>query len=187
MLKHRHKIKSPLDSTMELPQRRSPLTLFSCLSAYIAVGLLISPAMAQVNGPGPSPSASFDTVLNLPGDEAIITGGILESIGGIPGETTQLNVGNGGAVGVLFDALSGSEVNVNSGGNLGNDFNALPGSEVNIISGSVGNSFDAFPESVVNISGGAVGSSFNAFSGSCLLYTSPSPRDGLLSRMPSSA
>ena len=27
----------------------------------------------------------------------------------------------------------------------------------------------------------------NAHKGSCLLYTSPSPRDGLLSRMPSSA
>ena len=27
----------------------------------------------------------------------------------------------------------------------------------------------------------------NIVSGSCLLYTSPSPRDGLLSRMPSSA
>ena len=28
---------------------------------------------------------------------------------------------------------------------------------------------------------------FDALSGTCLLYTSPSPRDGLLSRMPSSA
>ena len=27
----------------------------------------------------------------------------------------------------------------------------------------------------------------NPFFGACLLYTSPSPRDGLLSRMPSSA
>ena len=30
-------------------------------------------------------------------------------------------------------------------------------------------------------------SSYNPSYGSCLLYTSPSPRDGLLSRMPSSA
>ena len=28
---------------------------------------------------------------------------------------------------------------------------------------------------------------FQAMDGACLLYTSPSPRDGLLSRMPSSA
>ena len=34
----------------------------------------------------------------------------------------------------------------------------------------------------------AIDLSFNfTFYGSCLLYTSPSPRDGLLSRMPSSA
>ena len=31
------------------------------------------------------------------------------------------------------------------------------------------------------------GSTANLFTNSCLLYTSPSPRDGLLSRMPSSA
>ena len=32
-----------------------------------------------------------------------------------------------------------------------------------------------------------IASSIDAESKSCLLYTSPSPRDGLLSRMPSSA
>ena len=31
------------------------------------------------------------------------------------------------------------------------------------------------------------GNTFSIVSGDCLLYTSPSPRDGLLSRMPSSA
>ena len=36
----------------------------------------------------------------------------------------------------------------------------------------------------VNIKGSA---STNALDRACLLYTSPSPRDGLLSRMPSSA
>ena len=29
--------------------------------------------------------------------------------------------------------------------------------------------------------------SYNTYGGNCLLYTSPSPRDGLLSRIPSSA
>ena len=38
------------------------------------------------------------------------------------------------------------------------------------------------PKSVV-----MVGDSITALSKTCLLYTSPSPRDGLLSRMPSSA
>ena len=31
------------------------------------------------------------------------------------------------------------------------------------------------------------GDTYSAFTNACLLYTSPSPRDGLLSRMPSSA
>ena len=37
------------------------------------------------------------------------------------------------------------------------------------------------------ISGAYVGDKFSPLSDTCLLYTSPSPRDGLLSRMPSSA
>ena len=42
--------------------------------------------------------------------------------------------------------------------------------------------------SVLTLNGTAeVGSAVNIFDGPCLLYTSPSPRDGLLSRMPSSA
>ena len=40
--------------------------------------------------------------------------------------------------------------------------------------------------SIVNMSS-VVGVSGNAGQSNCLLYTSPSPRDGLLSRMPSSA
>ena len=42
--------------------------------------------------------------------------------------------------------------------------------------------FQAFPTM-----GGFARSAVNDQSGACLLYTSPSPRDGLLSRMPSSA
>ena len=123
--------------TMNQALRVSLLSLVSCLCIS---ALLMSPALAQVNGPGPSPSSLFDTVLNLPGDEAVITGvdgnanvdG--ESIGGVPGQTTQLNVSDGGNVGAFFDANSDSEVNI-----------------------------------------------------SCLLYTSPSPRDKRQPRMLSSA
>ena len=35
--------------------------------------------------------------------------------------------------------------------------------------------------------GGGLSDMFGGGGGACLLYTSPSPRDGLLSRMPSSA
>ena len=44
---------------------------------------------------------------------------------------------------------------------------------------------DPFAVPVVLIGGG--GDGWDGQGGSCLLYTSPSPRDGLLSRMPSSA
>ena len=85
-------------------------------------------AEAQVNGPGPSDSALFDIVINLPPAPNI---GSDESIGGIFGQTTQVNVMDGGSVGLFFDAESGSEVNI-SGGSVGSSFNAEFGSEVNI-------------------------------------------------------
>ena len=61
--------------------------------------MLVSPALAQVNGLGPSPSELFDTVLNLPGDEGVVTSAGEESIGGLPGEVIQLNVAEDGIVG----------------------------------------------------------------------------------------
>ena len=138
---------------MDQTFRRSPLTLVRCLSIGICT-LLISPALAQVNGPGPSPSSDFDIVLNLPGDEAVITGGYNESIGGVAGQTTQLNVSDGGNVGFSFEANSGSEVNI-SGGNLGRSL-IFDASQLNITGGTAG-SFEARSGSVVNISGGTVG------------------------------
>ena len=145
-------------------------------------------ANAQVNGSGPSDPALFDTVINLPPEPDI---GDSQSIGGIFGQTTQVNVMDGGSVGTFFDANSGSEVNI-SGGAVGVGFDARSGSVVNISGGAVGGLFDACSGSEVNISGGTVGDAFDALSGSevnisggtmgddfnaCLLYTSPSPRD----------
>ena len=54
------------------------------------------------------------------------------------------------------------------------------------------NQFDAMVSWVYNLGGGNLKAStllkvLNAGDYACLLYTSPSPRDGLLSRMPSSA
>ena len=43
------------------------------------------------------------------------------------------------------------------------------------------------PKSLMIMGSGAVGVEFATIFSRCLLYTSPSPRDGLLSRMPSSA
>ena len=142
--------------------RLSSLSIVSFLSIWLGISaLLVSTSLAQVNGSGPSPSSLFDTVINLPDDVALIVG----SVGGVAGQTTQLNVTSGGTVAAFFFADSGSEVNI-SGGIVGGDFEANSGSEINISGGEVGNSFDAQSGSMVNISGGDVGNLFDALSGS---------------------
>ena len=122
---------------------RSTLSFIFRLSTFIGVwALLVAPALAQVNGSGPSPSSDFHTVLNLPGDEAI-TGASYGSIGGFgPAFDFQLNVSDGGTVGQHFDADINSEVNI-SGGTVDHSFDANSGSEVNISGGTVGSNFDA--------------------------------------------
>ena len=125
-----------------------------------------SSALAQVNGPGPSPSSSFDIVLNLPGDEAVITGGWDESIGGVQGQTTQLNVSDGATVGRNFSVNRGGELNI-SGGTVEFGLEANFDGEVNLSGGIVGSSFEAF-RGVVNISGGTIDGFFRANSGSAV-------------------
>ena len=85
--------------------------------------MLVSPALAQVNGLGPSPSELFDTVLNLPGDEGVdlpgsdgvVTSAGEESIGELPGEVIQLNVAEDGIVGGGLKVLFDCEVNISDG------------------------------------------------------------------------
>lgn len=104
-------------------------------------------AAAQVFDLGPSDPALFTNVINLPGDF------LPDEIGGIAGQTTQLNVASGGTVEDNFEAFEGSEVNI-SGGEVGR-FLAREGSEVNISGGTMDGSFFG-AGSVVNISGGDV-------------------------------
>ena len=134
-----------------------------CLLGLLGLTLFTSPVAAQIFDPGPSDSALFDTVLNLPGDEAIITGADNETIGGIAGQTTQLNVDTGGTVGDEARAID-SEVNI-TGGTVGRMFVAQS-SEVNISDGFVGFLFQATQGSVVNLSGGSISELFVANSGS---------------------
>lgn len=129
--------------------------LFSSTALLLSPVLLTSSVLAQVNGLGPSLSSEFDVVVNLPGDETIITGDFNESIGGVNGQTAQLNVASEGRIGTSFDANSGSEVNI-SGGTVGSGFAANSGSEVNISGGDFSAGFDANLGSVVNISGGSI-------------------------------
>lgn len=125
--------------------------------------LLVSPALAQVHGPGPSPASDFDTVVNLPSLEFSEDDFLV--IAGVDGETFQLNINHDGAVTNEAEVRSGGEVNI-IGGAVGARFIARSGSEVNMSSGSVGTSFQASDGSLVNISGGVVGASLECNAGS---------------------
>ncbi len=128
--------------------------------ALFASTLAATAASADVNGPGPSDPNDFDTVINLPGDEALL-GRRIGNAAGDATPTIQLNVADGGSVGSSFGASSGSEINI-SGGDVGEYFDAYFGSEVNISGGSVDHSFGANRGSEVNISGGSVNYHFRA-------------------------
>ena len=137
----------------------------NCLLSCVTIStLLTSPVLAQVNGTGPSPASDFNSVIDLPNDDTN-TLGDFSIIGGLPTQTTQLNINGDGAIGDDSEARIGGEVNVN-GGILGARFMAGSGSEVNILSGSVGLSLQALEGSQVNISGGNIGDSFESNAGS---------------------
>jgi len=142
------------------------LSIVTCLVSCIGISALsVSPTFAQVNGPGPSPGSDFDTVINLPEDQANVTIGDFSVIAGGLGETIQVNIADGGTIGDDAQVRSGGEVNV-IGGIVGGRFVADSGSEVNISSGSVGSSFQALNGSLVTISGGTVNDSLEVNAGS---------------------
>lgn len=110
---------------------RQWLQLSSLAGLALACAAALAPARAQVFSSGPDDPSLFTTVINLPPDPDI---GGSDAIGGIVGETTQLNVSDGGSVGGSFNANSGSEVNI-SGGSVGHFFRAALGSDVELIGG----------------------------------------------------
>ena len=163
--------------------RASSISLASCLITLVGISVLsISPALAQVNGLGPSPSSTFDVVFNTPADNATI---FQNPTIGMAGQTTQFNINgsffqdflvtgpmtevnlNAGNIGFDFIINSGSEFNI-SGGTV--DFNPLaqPGSVVNQTGGSFGQGGFTADGSLVNISGGNQGLGFRAINGTDL-------------------
>ena len=120
-----------------------------------------STAFAQVFNDGPSDSSQFSNVIDVPGDFTDVPSDQDSRfvVGGASGETTQLNIANGGSVGDLVAANSGTEVNI-SGGSVGDSLTARSGSEVNITGGVVGTNLRALSGSLINISGGDIGASF---------------------------
>ena len=145
--------------------RAPSLFVTYCLLCCVGIStFLMSSALAQVNGPGPSPANDFDSVVNLPNDDTSMLGDF-SVIGGIAGETMQLNIDVDGVIGDDSESQIGGEVNVR-GGTLGARFMAGSGSEVNISSGSVGSSLQALSGSLINISGGNVSDSLEVSAGS---------------------
>lgn len=119
--------------------------------SVIAVSSLFSGSQAfgQVNGVGISDPSLFDNVFNIPTDP---DSGFQQSFGGVAGETTQINLSDGGTIGSQVDFLAGVELNID-GGNLRRDPEAFEGSEVNISGGTIG-SFFGIRGAETNISGG---------------------------------
>ena len=149
--------------------------------AVIAVfALPTAEVFAQVNGPGISDSSLFDNVINLPIDGNLPVDSI---IGGVAGETTQINITDGGSIG-FFSRASNTEVNI-TGGSVADLFELNDG-EFNIDGGTVfvfsaENSvvnfsggtvvqFDFIENSVLNISGGDFDFSANTLSNSGLNF-----------------
>ncbi len=124
------------------------------MSAALLLAIVSTPTSAQVFGSGPSAPSMFETVVNLPPEPDISHN---QRISG----STQINVGDGGAIASGLAVFSGTELNVR-GGSVGRSVHAGVGSEVNILGGTVGDYFYAYVDSVVNISGGTVGSNFEA-------------------------
>ena len=118
-------------------------------------------ASAQVFDSGPSDSALFTTVIDLPGGMLPDVDNETITVGGVDDETTQVNFASGSSVTDSLDILRGAEVNI-SGGSVAEFSAASSGSEINISDGSLGDLFFAAADVEINISGGTVGNQFVA-------------------------
>ena len=119
------------------------------LSAVAASSLLAAnDAFGQVNGPGPSDSSLFTNVFNLPSEDI----GNTRNFGGVAGETTQINLSNGGSLSGGTSISSGVELNVDGG--TVNSIDLFPDSEFNVSGGNFV-SITEIRGSEANISGGS--------------------------------
>ncbi|MEM9345368.1 MAG: PEP-CTERM sorting domain-containing protein [Planctomycetota bacterium] len=133
---------------------------YALLAGFI-LPALAGQSAAQVFDSGPSDPGLFDTVTNIPPSPDI---GDSVDIGGVVGQTIQVNVGDGGSVGNNLQTLFGGEVNI-SGGVVGIGLTA-DGGEVNILGGTAGDSVTSIGGGQINFSGGSIGDGSAVFSGS---------------------
>ena len=107
---------------------------------------------------GPSDPEDFNTVLNLPTDTLQVPESGPITIGGVAGETTQVNVLASGSIipPPFLNVEVGGELNIN-GGTVGANTIVRDGGELNVSSGALGMSTLVASDSFANISGGTVG------------------------------
>ena len=115
-------------------------------------------AFSQVFDLGPSDPSGFTTVLNLPTDTLEVPDSGAVKIGGVDGETTQVNVLVGGSIppSPPVNVEQGGELNI-SGGAVDENTIVRDGGELNISSGTLGRFTVVSDGSFANISGGTVG------------------------------
>ena len=129
------------------------------LFAILLVSLFFpTGAFSQVFDLGPSEPDGFTTVLNLPTDTLEVPASGAVKIGGVEGETMQVNVLVGGSIAPSppLNVEEGGELNI-SGGAVDENTIVRDGGELNISSGTLGRFTLVANESFAEISGGTVG------------------------------
>ncbi|MDB2687761.1 hypothetical protein N9Y42_11180 [Mariniblastus sp.] len=115
-------------------------------------------AFSQVFDLGPSDPDGFTNALNIPTDTLEVPASGAVKIGGVDGETTQVNVLVGGSIAPSppVNVEEGGELNI-SGGSVDENTIVRDGGELNISSGTLGRFTLVRDASFANISGGTVG------------------------------
>ena len=146
--------------------------VYVCLAVFVSF-FFSTTVFSDVFTPGPSESDLFTTVINVNSTETFSP----NNIGGVAGETTQLNLEDGGELNGLFNVNEGGELNFRGGSSPG-FLTANAGSEVNFFGGSFF-LFAAEDGSVVNYFGGGIGN-LGAVAGTVNLFGSNFVLDGEL-------
>ena len=139
-------------------------------------------------GAGHTPTSGDDVILGTAGADAIVASGGNDTICGQDGNDT-INAGPGDDwvdAGAGDDTVFGLDGNDTVFGRSGDDV-IVTGNDDDVASGDNGDDVINGGAGNDSLDGGAGNDELFGQSGNCLLYTSPSPRDATLSRMPSSA
>ena len=129
------------------------------------------------------PSFNTDMVLAASNGDADIVQALIAAGAGVNAAGADVNAATSSGDSALIGAAGGGHTEiVQALIAAGADVNVANSSGDSALIGAAGGGHTEIVQALI-----AAGADVNAANSSCLLYTSPSPRDGLLSRMPSSA